>query len=141
MQLFIQGALVARAGQRCLAAVLQLVAPWLPGGHETPCANTGRLWLLRLGLYELTRPKPKADDWVWILDHTVQLGGMKALIIVGIRLSQWEEPRRPLRHEDLTVLDVVPMRHSSGPAVQARLEVVAQQTGDRARSLAMAART
>ena len=53
------------------------------------------MWLLRLGLYELTRPKPKADDWVLIFDHTVQLGGMKALIIVGIRLSQWERATRP----------------------------------------------
>jgi hypothetical protein len=130
MRLFVRGLLVARAGQRCLAAVLGLVAPLLPGMPEVPCANTGRMWLLRLGLYELTRSKPKADDWVWILDHTVQLGGMKALIIVGIRLSQWEEQRGPLRHEDLTVLDVMPMRHSSGPAVEARLEAVAQQTGD-----------
>ena len=130
MQLFIRGLLEARAGQRCLAALLELVAPWLPGGHETPCANTGRMWLLRLGLYELTRPKPKADDWVLIFDHTVQLGGMKALVIVGIRLSQWEKQRGPLQHEDLTVLDVMPMRHSSGAAVKARLEVVAQQIGD-----------
>ncbi len=131
MSLVVKGLLVARAGQRCLAAVLGLVAPWLPGMPEVPCANTGRLWVLRLGLYELRRPKAKADDWVWILDHTVQLGGMKALIIVGIRLSQWEKQQRgPLRHEDLTVLDVTPMRHSSGAAVEARLEVVAQQTGD-----------
>jgi hypothetical protein len=130
MDLFIRGLLVARAGQRCLAAVLDLVAPWLPGIPAVPCANTGRMWLLRVGLHELTRPKPKADDWVWIFDHTVQLGGMKALIIVGIRLSQWEEQRGPLRHEDLTVLDVMPMRHSSGPAVEARLKAVAQQTGD-----------
>ena len=130
MQLFIRGLLEARAGQRCLAALLELVAPWLPGGHETPCANTGRMWLLRLGLYELTRPKPKADDWVLIFDHTVQLGGMKALVIVGIRLSQWEKQRGPLQHEDLTVLDVMPMRHSSGAVVEARLEVVAQQIGD-----------
>jgi hypothetical protein len=130
MRLFIQGVLVARAGQRCVAAMLRLVAPQLPRARPTPCANTGRMWLLRVGLYELTRPKEKADDWMWILDHTVQLGGMKALVIVGVRLSQWEKQRRPLRHEDLTVLDVMPMRHSSGPAVQARLEVAAQQTGD-----------
>jgi hypothetical protein len=129
MRLFIRGLLEARAGQRCLAAVLELVAPWLPGGRETPCANTGRMWLLRLGLYELTRPKVKADDWVLIFDHTVQLGGMKALVIVGIRLSQWEKQRGPLQHEDLAVFDVMPMRHSSGAAVEARLEVVAEQIG------------
>ena len=130
IQLFLRGSLEARAGQRCLAAVLELVAPWLPGADETPCANTGRMWLLRLGLYELTRPKPRADDWLLIFDHTVQLGGMKALVIVGIQLSQWEEKRGPLCHEDLTVLDVMPMRHSSGAAVEARLEVVAKQIGN-----------
>jgi hypothetical protein len=129
MRLVVQGLLVARAGQRCVAAMLGLVAPLLPGMPKVPCANTGRIWLLRLGLYELTRPKPKADDWVWILDHTVQLGGMKALVIVGVRLSPWEEQRGPLRHEDLAVLDVKPMRHSSGQAVEARLEAVAQQMG------------
>jgi hypothetical protein len=130
MTLVIQGLLIARAGQRCLAAVLHLVAEWLPGTRQIPCANTGRMWLLRVGLYELIRPKERADDWVWILDHTVQLGGMKALVIVGVRLSQWERQERgPLRHEDLTVLDVMPMRHSNGAAVEARLEAVAQQTG------------
>ena len=129
MGLVIKGLLVARAGQRCLVAVLRLVAPWLPGIAEVPSANTGRMWLLRLGLYELTRCKPKADDWVWILDHTVQLGGMKALVIVGLRLKAWKKQRGPLHHEDLSVLDVMPMRHSSGPAVEARLEAVAQQTG------------
>jgi hypothetical protein len=130
MRLFVRGLLVARAGQRCLAGVLRLVAPLLPAMAEVPCANTGRMWLLRLGLHELMRSRPKADDWVWILDHTVQLGGMKALIIVGIRLRRWEKQRGPLKHEDLTVLDVMPMRHSSGPAVEARLEAVVQRTGD-----------
>ncbi len=90
MQLALAGLLVARAGQRCLAAVLRLVGPWLPGMERTPCANTARLWLLRLGLYELTRPKPRAEDWVWIMDHTVQIGTLKVLVILGVRLSQWE---------------------------------------------------
>ena len=124
MQLVVRGLLVARAGQRCLAAVLRLVVPWLPGVEEVPCANTGRMWLLRLGLYELTRPKPQADDWVLIMDHTVQMGTLKVLVVVGVRLSQWEPQRGPLRHEDMTLLDLVPMRHSDGEAVEARLKAV-----------------
>jgi len=58
MVLMIEGLLVAAGGQRCIAAVLRLVARWLPGVPEAPCANTGRMWLLRLGLYELNREKP-----------------------------------------------------------------------------------
>lgn len=130
MRLFIQGLLVARAGQRCLATMFQLVAPWLPRRAEMPCANTGRMWLLRQGLFELSRPKPRADDWVWIMDHTVQLGTLKVLVVVGVRLSEWEPQRGPLRHEDVVLLDLVPMRHSDGKVIEARLEAVAGKTGD-----------
>ena len=130
VQLFVKGLLVARAGQRCLAGVLKLVAPRLPGSPQAPCATTGRLWLLRLGLFELTRPKPKADDWVWIMDHTIQLGTLKVLVVVGVRLSAWEPGRGPLRHEDMALLDLVPMRRSTGEVVEARLEAVAEKTGD-----------
>jgi hypothetical protein len=124
MRLMIRGLLETRAGQRSLAAVLRMASHWLPGGAATPCANTARMWLLRLGLYELTRPRRKADDWVWILDHTVQLGPHKALAIVGVRLGRWK--RRPLRHDDMTILDITPMLHSTGEAVESRLAAVAE---------------
>jgi len=42
-----------------------------------PAWFTGRLWLMRLGYYQLTRPKVHATDWVWIIDHTVQIGPEK----------------------------------------------------------------
>jgi hypothetical protein len=129
IQLVLKGMLVARAGQRCLAAVLGLVAPWLPGVEETPCANSGRMWLLRVGLFELSRPKPKAGDWVWIMDHTVQLGTLKVLVVVGVRLSAWEPARGPLRHEDMVLLDLVPMRRSDGKVVEERLKVIEEKAG------------
>lgn len=87
------------------------------------------MWLLRLGLFELSRSKAKADDWVWIMDHTVQLGTLKVLVVVGLRLSEWEPRRGPLRHEDVMLLDLVPMRRSNGEVIEGRLEVVAEKTG------------
>ena len=99
------------------------------GDPATPVANTGRLWILRLGLYELLRPKEVADDWVWIMDHTIQLGPRKCLIIVGVRLSAWEPNRGPLKHEDLTLLNLTPMEHSSGEAVEEQMRAAAAQTG------------
>lgn len=130
VRLFLEGILQARAGQRSLAAVLKLVSPFLPTAEgNTPCPNTGRMWLLRTGLFELTRPKPKAGDWVLIMDHTVQLGPLKALIIVGVRLSEWEPVRGPLQHHDVALMDLMPMRQSNAAAVATRLEVVAAQSG------------
>ena len=57
------------------------LVPWRPSWSST------RLWWLRLGDYKLTRTKEEGSDWVWIVDHVVQTGAEKCLLIVGIRLS------------------------------------------------------
>jgi hypothetical protein len=121
--------LKAATSQRGAAAVLAMVGSYIPGLKRLPCANSGRLWLMRLGLYELTREKTKADDWVWIMDHTVQLGPWKCLVIVGVRLSAWNPQRGPLKHEDLTLFNLTPMEHSTGKAVAKQLQATIQQTG------------
>lgn len=115
--------------QRSAAAVLALFANWLPGVDDTPCANTGRMWLLRLGLYELTRPKEQAEDWVWIMDHTLQLGPYKCLVIVGVRLSVWRENGRPLQHTDLALLNLTPMEQATGERVHEALAETTLVTG------------
>ena len=66
-----------RGASRTIATVLPLFGLSL----RWPSWYAGRLWLLRLGYYKLMRAKPKAGDWVWIMDHTVQLGVEKCLLI------------------------------------------------------------
>jgi hypothetical protein len=98
--------------------------------EHAPAANTGQWWLLRLGLYELTRPKQVAEDWVWLLDHTIQLGQVKCLLMVAVRLSAWEsQGRGPLGHRDLAVLALEPMRRSTGPLVETHIERAMSRTG------------
>ena len=128
ISLFVDLVLKAATSQRAAASVLELVARHIPGLERLPCANSGRLWLMRLGLYELTREKPKSDDWVWMMDHTVQLGPWKCLAIVGVRLSAWNPQRGPLKHEDLTLFNLTPMEQSTGDAVAEQLEATIQQT-------------
>jgi hypothetical protein len=129
ISLFVSLVLKAATSQRAAASVLEIVARHIPGLERLPCANSGRLWLMRLGLYELTRAKPKADDWVWMMDHTVQLGPWKCLVIVGVRLSAWNPERAPLKHEDLTLFNLTPMERSTGEAVAEQLEATIQETG------------
>lgn len=124
-ELVLEGAV----SQRAAAAVLRIVAPYLPGLQRVPSANTGRLWLMRLGLYELRRRKEAAEDWVWIMDHTVQLGPWKCLVIVGVRLSAWRRKKGPLEHADLTLLNLTPMEQSTGEAVAAQLGRTWEATG------------
>ena len=66
-----------------MALAMAVLSPPL----ASPSWSTGRLWLLRFGYYKLTRPQPHADDWVWIVDHTAQIGAAKCLVILGVRLN------------------------------------------------------
>jgi len=128
IDLFLRLVLSAATSLRGGAAVLGLLNGQLPCLPQAPCPNSGRLWLLRIGLFRLTCRKRRADDWVWLIDHTLQLGPYKCLIVIGIRLSAWDHTR-PLEHRDMTLLNLTPMEHSSGEQVQEQLEAVAQITG------------
>lgn len=126
---FIELVLSAPCSQRAAATIVHWMSQLAGGCQQAPCANAGRTWLFRLGLYELTSPKERADDWVWLVDHTVQLGSHKGLIIVGLRLIDWQSDPRPLEHRDVRLLHLEPMEHSDGQAVQQELEKAAAQTG------------
>jgi hypothetical protein len=127
--MYVELVLSAPCSQRAAAAILGWIQRLWPGGGEGPCANAGRSWLFRLGLYELTCTKEAGNDWVWLVDHTVQLGSHKGLIVVGLRLGDWQKNPRPVEHQDVRLLALEPMERSDGQAVQRELEKVIQRTG------------
>ena len=114
-----------RGASRTLETVLTLFAPTLP----CPSWSAGRLWLLRIGYYKLMRPKHKADDWVWIVDHTVQVGVEKCLLILGVRLSDLSSTDRVLSHEDVEPIALFPVKSSNGDVVFQQLEETIDKTG------------
>lgn len=126
---FLELVLSAPCSQRAAATIVSWLSLWWPHCPAAPCANAGRTWLFRLGLYELTCPKEQADDWIWLVDHTVQLGAHKGLLIIGLRLSAWQADPRPLEHQDVRLLHLEPMQHSDGEAVRQELEQAVASTG------------
>jgi hypothetical protein len=124
-------ALVLRTGTRLqrVADVLSMHWNWSDLDVRTASYYSVRLWLLRLGLYQLCRPKVQADDWMWIMDHTMQLGERKCLIVVGIRQSAWDTQDRVLDHEDVELIDLVPVTESNGKLVYRQLQAAAAKTG------------
>ena len=116
------------ASLRCAAAALGSIGTASGRDDLTPDRSTGRLWLLRLGLAALLRPKVIADDWAWMIDHSIQVGPCKCLVILGIRLGELPE-NRALGHRDLEPIALVPMISSTQPAVAACLEEAARRTG------------
>lgn len=114
---------------RCASRILHLLEQQLNLSLGLPHWSTGRLWLLRLGYYKLTRVKQWADDWVWLIDHSQQIGKEKVLVVLGLRLSQLPPQGECLCYEDLELIDLIPVRQSNKRIVDEQLEANVSKTG------------
>lgn len=114
-----------RSASRTIACVTPLFHPSLP----CPSWYAGRFWLLRIGYYKLMRPKQQAKDWVWIIDHTVQSGVEKCLLVLGVRLSDLKASNFILKHEDVEPIALYPVKSSTGAIVYQQLEDTIEKTG------------
>jgi hypothetical protein len=123
----LQSVLQASTSLRGAANILQIFCS-VVGRLGTPTYHCGRFWLMRLGLYELQRPLCQADDWVWIVDHTVQVGSQKCFAVVGVRLSELHDWLSP-ELSQLSVLAIEPVEQSNADIVQQQLTEVVQRTG------------
>ena len=100
---------LARAiGLRPTIACLEIIFLWLGLDVQLPDWTNVRLWLMRAGVAALEEPVEPADDWIWMADHSNQIGPEKALVIVGLRAANMPPPGEALRHQDLRVLHVQP---------------------------------
>lgn len=111
--------------------VVEIMSRFFPFTVSIPSWSSHRLWLLRLGYYKLTRRKAIADDWVWIVDFTIQAGSMKCLSVIGLRLSEWRNERedKTLCHADVEPITLVPVEQANGELVYQQLEEATQKTG------------
>lgn len=75
-----------------------------------------------MGYYELTHKKEKADDWIILLDHSIQFGCEKILVILGIREKDFLQLKRPLQYADLTTLQLVNKTSWNGQLVADELK-------------------
>jgi hypothetical protein len=84
------------------------VFAWLGVEQKLPNFSTIRLWFQRVGLATVKEPLEEADDWVWLADHSNQIGPEKVMGVLAIRASRLPEIGTTLKHEDLEVLTVQP---------------------------------
>ena len=122
--------LQCRGSLRGSALGLGLLDRLLGHAESIPSPTTVRTWLLRVGLHRLQRPLEHADDWVWIVDHTVQIGELKCMLVVGLRLNAWQQQTdRRLSYEDVDLIGLWPVRTSTGEIVDEQLESAIARTG------------
>jgi hypothetical protein len=114
-----------RGASRVLAVIAEAFG--LP--MDIPDWTTGRLWLMRLGHALLTSPLDQADDWAWLVDHSVQIGQEKCLVMLGIRLRDLPKAGECLRHRDLHLIALVVRKSWTRQEVDAELEKAIKRTG------------
>lgn len=93
-----------------------------------PCWQSGRNWLLKLGLYKLNEPKPYSTSWIWIVDHSIQLGDEKVLVVLGIQENAIPLGRA-LQFEDMTLLGLKVSKKTTGERVSEQLSEIASLYG------------
>lgn len=97
---------------------------------DIPHWTTVRNWLLRVGLARLRAGQIKADDWVFLTDHAVQMGTEKCLVTLGIRQPDFQQLNRPLTLADMTLLQVRLQHPANKQTVHAELQELTQAVGD-----------
>jgi hypothetical protein len=96
---------------------------------HSPCNVTVSIWVKKIGYYLLQKPKEKANDWIIILDHSVQISSEKLLVVFGIRRSKINF-KRPLNFTDLTIIKITSKKKWNGEIMQKILENLKSELGN-----------
>ena len=116
------------ASLRCSASAFGVFVRHFRLDLPVPSFTTIRSWVLRLGCHALVRPLPQDVPWLWIIDHTIQIGDKKLFLVVGCPLSEVPFGQRCLSLADLHLVALVPMAKSDQYLVEAELEKAARRT-------------
>jgi hypothetical protein len=121
--------LARRIGLRAIADVLAVFLEWLGVSVKLPTWSCIRTWLLRAGVAALQRPVEAAEDWIWMADHSNQIGQEKVLSIIGLRASHMPPAGETIRHDHIRVLELVPGTQWKRDDVARVYEHLAQRCG------------
>ena len=113
----LNGKLNTSVSFRAISKLFEIFAVCMNLKIRTPSRTTVINWVHKVGLYQLSRKKKKADDWIIILDHSIQLGRGKLFVVFGIRESEIDFTR-PLIFQDLEPLILVPKEKWDGEVVR-----------------------
>ena len=127
--IILKGKLKTSVSFRAISEIFNIFAFCLNLGVRKPTYTTVISWVQKVGYYELTKPKEKADDWVIILDHSIDIGRDKIFMIYGIRESNIDFTR-PLRYQDLVPLLEISKEKWNGEIIRDYLVELKNELGN-----------
>ena len=96
---------------------------------KVPSHDSVQHWCKRVGLNEISKLRKHYDDWLWIVDHSNQIGQDKLLVVLGIRASDLPPLGQTLSLDQLTVLAIIPGTNWRRDDVRKAYREVAKQCG------------
>ena len=100
--------LAAKIGLRAAERVLKIIFDWLGVQCDIPTWQSIRGWMQRVGLARMTKQPKKGEALHWLVDHSVQVGKEKVLAVVAVPASKLPARGQALKHEDLSLLTILP---------------------------------
>ncbi|KAA1259493.1 hypothetical protein LF1_20270 [Rubripirellula obstinata] len=95
-----------KIGFRPTEQALKMTFEFLGIPDKPPTWSTIRKWSCRAGVALLKEPVEAADDWIWFVDHSCQIGQDKAMQILGVRAGELPSPGETLPLEKMRPLAV-----------------------------------
>ncbi len=69
------------------------------------------------------------EDWIYLLDHTIDFGVKKCLVVLGVTLEKFRQNKCKLCHQDMEILAIAIHESATAVSVQETLETVSATTG------------
>ncbi len=114
-------------GIRSIPCVLKLIQEFFGIELKIPTRDAIRNWICRNGV-AIMEHAVKRDDWIWMVDHSVQLGKMCVLAVLGIPCDK-VPIGRTLQREDMTPLATLASDSRKKEVVYEQLRGVAEKLG------------
>lgn len=114
---------------RAAGRLFSLISEVLHVSLGEPDWSTGRWWLMRVGLALFLEAKEHADDWIFLIDHSAQIGQEKCLLILGLRAAHLPAASTCLRYQDLQPIRIRILKNPDRHMVYEELEAASEETG------------
>lgn len=102
---------------------MALSSAWVP--HFTSVIN----WTLRLGLGLLKQVKPISTQWLAIIDHSIDIGTKKALVVLRVRVETLSLKGTAIQLQDCECIGLKISERVNGDSIALDLEQIFNQAG------------
>jgi len=116
------------SGFRAIQKNLAIFLLYTGISFRAPSYTTILNWTKKIGYSQLMANIEKADDWVLILDESIEFGHNKLLVIYGVRSSKIDFTRA-LGYQDLAVFAIISGEQWTGVLIGEEIEKIQAKYG------------